>query len=67
MTEFCGEGCYAICDFCSHFRPDRPYSDEEGECESGICEATGRKANRSGGAKCDDFKCFRIGKAGDTP
>jgi hypothetical protein len=60
MAEFCGKGCVAICDFCSRFKPDRPFSEEQGECEAGICEVTGKETGRSLGMGCDDFKCFKL-------
>lgn len=61
MAEFCKD-CkeLTICDFCSYFKPDRPFSEERGECENGWCSAKGVSTYRSSGANCDNFRCFKL-------
>ena len=61
MAEFCKDcSGHTICDFCSHFKPDRPFTVEDGECEDGICGVIGKETSRTSGYACDDFRCFKL-------
>jgi hypothetical protein len=54
MAEYCEDGCFDICDFCSYYRA------ENGFCGEGLCVKHNKKVDAAD--DCEDFRCFRLDK-----
>jgi hypothetical protein len=62
MAEYCGEGCYAVCDFCSYYRDDlRDLQKSKKQfAAEGICIKINKRVEANDGYNCEDFRCFRL-------
>lgn len=57
MAKYCDEDCYALCDFCVHFK-EIEYERLEDCYADGICEITGEEVSIIDYCT-DNFECFR--------